>query len=84
MMTQVKAKKIGEGLYEIQMPNGEVITMNSSGKFDTERELMREAEESGNLLAIAADDCLKRYFLIYDHKTYDVLMSEEDMEKFDW
>ena len=84
LMEQVNAKKIDEGKYEIVMPDGKVITMNSSGKFDNERELMRAAEESGNLLAIADDDCLKRYFLIYEHKTYDVVMPIEDMEKFDW
>lgn len=82
MMTQVQASKISRGKYKIKMPNGEIITMNSSGLFDTERELFKFASEVGNVLGIAADDQLKRYFLVYEGETYDVIMSEEDKEVF--
>lgn len=75
MATALRGKFIEEKrVFEIEMTKGQVLEIESSGLFDTEREL-REWAKKNNGLALGYIDGSEshQYILIYGPDMYDVI-----------
>ena len=72
--TALKAKFLaGKKLFEVQMCNGQTVSMTSSGLFDTERELLKWAlSNGGNALGYLDGSQRHQYLLVYGGELYDV------------
>lgn len=74
MSKVLKAKYSEEKkVFEIQMPNGELLEVGSSGLFDNDRELMAWAHQNGGKTLGYIDGSEKNeYVLVYGGKSYAV------------
>lgn len=77
-MAALKAKFIEEKkVFEIEMTKGQSIEIESSGLFDTERELMAWAEKKNGVVLGYLDGSEKhQYLLVYGRDLYDVEVVE--------